>query len=486
MAAPPQSGRLVAQTLPTLLLSLRRVRFSGALQLRRPGETLRFQLGAGRILLAESNRPSATLAAHLLRSGRLDPDAETQLRRHTEARRRREAEAALELRLLAPRELLAALHEHAGARLVDAFAWEDGEFALCPGRSEPGPPGLDPLPLIQRGLAAHWPAERLYAALGTRAGRAARLRVSASRLVTLFHCDAGVERLLASLDGTRSLAQCVHAAASPSALATAWLLDAAGVLAYREAPAPEDAGAPEIEIALEPRDPGEAPAAGGSGPARGAAPEEAEDAGLRGELERLHAGPASPDHYALLGVARDASAMAVRHAYLRAAKRLHPDAVARAGMEELKALANEVFARLSLAHETLADPARRREYDASLAEGRSDDGERLLRAETLYRKAQVLVRAGRFAEAVPLLEPCVALWPEEAAYHAELGWALFKQNPPRLAGAREALERAAALDPRAALPLWRLGLVLAALGEEEGARAARARAERLDPEVARR
>jgi tetratricopeptide (TPR) repeat protein len=486
MPVEAQSGRLGGEALPMLLLSLRRGRFSGVLELRRADESRRFRLAEGRLLLADTSRPSASLSAHLGRSGRLDPDAERQLRRHAETRRKCEAEAALELRLLAPSELLAAVHEHLSRCLVEAFAWEDGGFTLTPGRREGAPAGVDPLALVQLGLETHWAPERLFASLGARAGRHARLRAPASRLATLLPRDASVARLLGSLDGSRTLAHCVHAAASPRALAAAWLLDAAGMLAYSETPRAVCEAPPEIEIAPAPAAASE-PGPAGVGPA-GAVPEveDAGDAALRAELARLHTGLATLDHYALLGLPRDAAGPSVRHAYLRAARRLHPDALARAGLEDLKPIANEVFARLSLAHETLSDPARRREYDASLVEGRSDDAERLGRAETLYRKALVLVRAGRFADAVPLLEPCVALWPEEAAYHAELGWALFKQNPPRLPEARAALERAAGLDPRDAACLWRLGVVLGALGEEEPARAARARAERLDPDAARR
>ena len=49
---------------------------------------------------------------------------------------------------------------------------------------------------------------------------------------------------------------------------------------------------------------------------------------------------------------------------------------------------------------------------------------------------------------------------------------------------RESLDiRAAQLDDSAALPLFRLSLVLTALGEEEEAKALLARAQRLDPSL---
>jgi molecular chaperone DnaJ len=65
------------------------------------------------------------------------------------------------------------------------------------------------------------------------------------------------------------------------------------------------------------------------------------------------------DYYRILGVARDASAAAIKRAYRRLAQKLHPDAPPGAGASE--------FQDLQAAYETLADADRRRRYDESLA-----------------------------------------------------------------------------------------------------------------------
>ena len=57
--------------------------------------------------------------------------------------------------------------------------------------------------------------------------------------------------------------------------------------------------------------------------------------------------------YDLLGVAPDASTVAIHRAYRRAAKAAHPDAGG----------SPEAFARLKLAHDVLTDPAKRARYD---------------------------------------------------------------------------------------------------------------------------
>jgi hypothetical protein len=72
-----------------------------------------------------------------------------------------------------------------------------------------------------------------------------------------------------------------------------------------------------------------------------------------------------PTHYEVLGVARGASAVQVRRAYLEAARRHHPDV--HAGSEpDVIADARRAMAAVNAAWEILGDPARRRAYDQKL------------------------------------------------------------------------------------------------------------------------
>jgi Flp pilus assembly protein TadD len=475
-----------AADLPALLVELARRRFSGVLELRDGRVTKQISWAEGLPTFAESSRPSERFAVYLAERGYIRAPERARLERHHETSGRGELSCAAELRLLAPAELLVAAREHLKRCLVQVFAWPALESEIRPAQGEATPAqGIDPLPVVQQGIESHWSPERVVESLGEKGRRFAVAEEGAREIASRLRGGEDVERLLASLDGGRTLGECLYGAGTPRAFAATWLLDAAGTLRYTDAPPLEESAndAPEIEVLVADH----AESSVKAGPTSRGPDVDAESdrhaAALRADVERLHGSIDEQSYYELLSVEESASITEIRQSYRNAAKRLHPDALAHLGLDDLKEKANELFSRISLAHATLADPARRREYDATREGGSQDDADRLARAETLYRKALVFLRAGRFGQALPLLASCVSLWPDEAVYHSDLGWALFKIAEPRLPEARAALAQAARLDRSAALPLFRLSFVLAALGEDEEAQALRARAQRLDPSL---
>ncbi len=300
-----------------------------------------------------------------------------------------------------------------------------------------------------------------------------------------------------TLDGSRTAWALVATIADAARIAGLWVLDACGALVWSEQPAAPAGAEPEAAAApARPSEPEfESEIAGGrsAGPL-GAAPEAASAARpaaagdaraseLQAEIEDKRSRLGELDHYALLGLERNAGPADVKRAYLKAAKRFHPDALSRLGLEALKRGANELFAAITRAHETLSQPERRRDYDAVLAGHVQVDADRVAQAESLYRKAEMLMRAGQFAAAVDLAQGAVSLWPDDSAYQGALGWCLYKRQPPDEARAAEHLEKAAALDPRDAVAHLRLGIVLKALGDAAGATRATARGKQLDPKA---
>jgi len=494
----PERGTLDAHPLPLLLLQLHRQRRTGTLVVRREAVEKRVALRDGVPVMAESNLPSESLGIQLLDAGRITREDYARVVETVKKRRCKEGVALLGLELVAPRELFESLKQQVRRRLLDCLGWPRGEFSFEAGEpvlDEPTAFRCDPLPLVQEGVAIHWSRARIREALAERWNAYMVATPRTAALAQRLHHDAEVDRLIAGIGGAEPLGVLLDAAPGPTAIAAAFVLDTIGAVAFQPTPPlPEaeagDDGGDEFVIEVV-RTAASAETSGAAAARRGPAsvaaqgrPVDARSAQLREELEALHAGLRESDHYTLLGVARNADAGAIRRAYVQAAKRFHPDAVVRLGLHDLRERAQTVFGRIAEANEVLSDAKRRNDYDRSLDAGGEDfDAARVVQAEALYRKAEILLRAGNFAGAIEFLRPAVSLWPEECAYQSALGWALYKKSPSEPKEARPILERAVALDDRDAVAVFRLGMVLRALGDTEAADLALARAKRLDPKV---
>jgi len=487
----PEHGRLDETPLPRLLLGLQRQHFGGAVTLSRERVGKRFLFRDGLPIFGESNLASESLGVQLMDAGRITRADYNRLIAHVEREACKEGKALLDLGLLDAKGLFLALKEQVRIRLLECFGWPHGEFFVDAGSEPPAdaqPFRAEIFSLLQEGIETHWSSERVLADLHTRMELFPELSGGSERIAARLRSDDSVETLLAALDGTRSLWRVVQAARTPRGLAALWVLDAAGALAYRDAakpdsePAAPDAAQIEIVTSVEPEvSPGRRAAAAVS--AR-RAPSEAEGrvtAELRREISAKHAKLSELDYYQLLDLPADCDAAAIKRAYHVAAKIYHPDTLARSGLNaEARAEANRVFGEISKAHATLSDPERRARYDAERGGAASGiDANRLANAENFYRKGEILMRQGNFRGAFEFLKPAVDLWPDDCTYQSALGWTYYKKMPSEPELARQHLERALALDADDGVTLFRLGVVLRALGQAEAGQAAHARASRL-------
>lgn len=524
------TGRIDEIPLPRLLLALLEKSFGGSLTLSRDRVGKRFLFHEGSPVFAESNLASESLGVQLMDAGMLARDDFNRAAAHIERTGAKEGVALLELGLIQPKELFAALKNQVRIRLLECFGWTQGEFFVDHDATTPAdaqPFRLDVMAVVQDGVEAYWNGERVFADLSSHMDQFPCIRPGMSAISSRLRSDDAVQAYLEGLDGTRSLWKVMQVARSPRALAAAWVLDAIGAIDYAEHALRigDSAGGqqPEVEIVIDQPEapsvplPGEATPAsaaprpsvpGGSGinelrreiaaatAAAAVRPEDSARQGdarprtpaavetLRAQIEARYAqldAAQQSDHYATLEVPESADAEQIRRAYLIAAKTYHPDALARLGLDEaVREKASHVFAQIGKAHGVLADPESRRQYDSTLAEHATDiDAERLAQAETLYRKAEVLMRQGNFRGAMEFLEPAVEIWPEESAYQSALGWALYKKPPSEPERAREHLDAAARLDPNDGVNLFRLSVVLRDLGDDAAADSAATRAEEL-------
>lgn len=489
MVAIPPKGELGEPSLPRLLLDLHHARFDGRLLLSRDALEKSFLFQQGSPVFSESNRPSEMLGVQLMDSGRISREDYHRVSAYVVERKVKEGAALLELGLLDPKALFLALKHQVRGRLVECFGWPRGQFETLP---EDAPEGAQPFrsdvyTLVQEGIETHWSPERVLTDLEPHMDAVVARNRRLSRVQERLLWDDATQAFIDALDGTRTLWRALQAAKTPRALAAAWLLHGIRAFDLREEAPDTEAAPPEIEIVTggAARDATEArprAAAADAGPADGDGGDEV----LVLEISQKYVNLDDLDHYALLGVAQDASPTDVKRAYLDAAKRYHPDALARAGLDrETREKAGRVFAAIGKAHAVLSDPKRRRSYDASLASDDSDiDAERLAAAETNYRKGEILMRQGNFRGALEFLKPAAELWPEDGTYQGALGWALFKATPSRPVEARQHLERAYELEPRRAEIAYHLSIVLKALGEAAPSANLLAKAREIDPAIA--
>ncbi len=490
-----ESRSLTETSFPRVLVELLGERYSGAAVLTRERHAKRFLFHEGIAIFAESNLSSESLGMQLLDAGRITREDYAQVVARVQKQGCKEGKALLDLGLLDAKQLFHALREQVRRRLLECFGWPRGELVLdrsAAPAADAQPFRLEPYGLLQDGLEQHWSAERVLAELEPRLQRFPVATRHFARIAQRLRADDAVQDLFEALDGRRSFWKALQLARTPRALAAAWVLEACGALEFRERAAADPAAVAAMPTLIEFVDESQpaaprAPAAPGAGaaaaaPARGSAADAAA-AALAREIEEKFAASDGLDHYQLLGVAESADAAEIKRVYLLAARRFHPDALARAGISpEVRGMASKLFAAIGKAHAVLIHPERRSEYDAQRAAG-DVDTQALANAEILYRKGELLMRTGNFQGALEYLRASVELWPEEAAYQSALGWALYKKLASEPAAAKLHLERALELEPGHGIHLFRLGAVLKVLGESQRSAQLLARAREIDPSV---
>jgi tetratricopeptide (TPR) repeat protein len=493
MAAIPDTGRLEEISLPRLLIDLHRSRFDGRVELGRQRVEHTFLFASGAAVGCESSAKKDDLCDQLVAAGTItqaDGDRAISL---VESKGCREASALLELDLLDPRGLVLALRDQVQNRLIECFGWPKGAFTLDAGAPPPeaaNPFKIDVYAVLQAGIEAHWRADQVLLDFEPKIARFASKNNRFSPILERLKSDDALAAFVEGLEEPHAFWNTLKLATTPRSLAAAWVLDAAGALDYRIESDLADAEAPtEIEILFtdSANSQSRQPTANESAPDVGSKPVNTEaTAALRDEILSRYENLDDLDYYQLLSIDDKVDTARVKAAYLQAAKRYHPDALAKAGLDqETRQQANNVFAKISKAYSLLSNPQQRAEYDKA---ERSDeaplDATRLANAESLYRKGEILLRSGNFAGAIEFLRPAVELWPDESDYCSALGWALYRKLPSEPVLAREHLERAVELSPESATALHRLSIALRSMGEAEKADSALERARAIDPNIA--
>jgi curved DNA-binding protein CbpA len=293
-------------------------------------------------------------------------------------------------------------------------------------------------------------------------------------------------RAVGYIDGVRSLAMLAHEMPqdADTFFRLAWVLgemDVVSFAAVKLAPPPSQP-VPQPPSPTLPPPPPPAPKPQAPRPPAAPAPKAAPPSPPLGpvdfaqEIKKLreqNARRQSQNHFQLLGIDEKADAALVKAAYFKLAKQHHPDTVPPDAPTELAQLKAEMFAAVGAAYRTLSDEASRQRYLDELRHGAGEvDVARLLRADDLFQRGCILVKAKRFPEAVEVLSQAIALNPDEGEFYAWRGVGYFFSMPdPRQGRAEAERDLATALkkNPNCAQAYYFYGQFAKLLGDTAGA-----------------
>lgn len=440
----------------------------------------------GAVEHASSSLPEDDLGTFLVRKGALSADGLARAGARSGAHL---VGALIAANAVNPADVASFLQEHGLLVVRRALAIEAGTWAWEPG--VPPPPSSFRLGSPYGMLCAAVRALDLDAVkrrLGDREERAAtrvggRLRVEDLRLTPQESRAAG------AFDG-RSPAEIAGAAPADAAtiLRVALLLGEVELLSFglpRKAAPP--LGAPATAApSPAPRAPspaGPRPAAPPAAPKAAARPAPAAKAAPSAPaparrapvlelsaLDALHAGIEKADHFAALGVKRDATPAQVKAAYFALAKAYHPDAIPADAPPEVKKRCADIFGRLSEAWSVVGDEALRAKYVEELASGgaASVDVAGIFQAENTFQVGVALVKGRRYDEALQKFEEAAKLNPDEAEFGVWKAWCEFLLAGDRKghhAASAAAIERCLAKNARCAPAYLFLGQMAKLVGD---------------------
>jgi tetratricopeptide (TPR) repeat protein len=197
---------------------------------------------------------------------------------------------------------------------------------------------------------------------------------------------------------------------------------------------------------------------------------------LRKQILSEYLALSTRNHYQVLGVPPDAGFEQIAAAHAAQLERFRLERFSDAELGADYAHIKQLHQAFTRAFDTIGTPELRSEYDRNLAAHRPPS-RAPIDAELLAKQADALLRTGDAARARAKLAEAVAAAPDEASYHARLGWASFlaaggsatRAPKEALNDAWPSLEQALALDGDDADAHQFAGRIAAAAGDDDRA-----------------
>jgi CheY-like chemotaxis protein/tetratricopeptide (TPR) repeat protein len=465
-------GSLGRVPFPTLLHHLHGLRANGVLHLASGKKRKWLQLRDGHPVAVRSNLIDECLGHYLVRTGRIQQVDLDESRKQMRSGRL-QGEILVAMEVLTEEEIASALRAQADEKLFEVFAWKQGSFRFEKGtvlsRANKIGAKRSPANLILRGVLERFSEERIAAYFRSRAE--CLVGPGDSPYYRFQEVDLAPEHetLLRDLDGTRRVAEIVADATDQALIRTLYALIATGLLELKR----ESGDGPPPAV-----------------PQRAArtaatAADEAECSSLKAMAQRYSA----QTHFEILGIEPRASEAQVQHAFVTLAERSHPDRYADSS-EAVREVAEEVFAHITRAFETLRDPRSRSLYLLDMRRGaraaaQEEKGQRALEAASEFQRGEAQLAARAYEDALLHFGRALELNPDEGDYHTHYGWTLhlcYPSDSPMLEEAMEHVRRGLKLASHADRAYLYMGRLFRAIGKPAAAERMFTRAVQIEPD----
>jgi CheY-like chemotaxis protein/tetratricopeptide (TPR) repeat protein len=470
---PPLKGSLQRVPFPALLHHLHGLRATGVLHLERDKKRKWIELRDGHPVAVRSNLLNECLGHYLVRTGRIhQADLDESRRRMKNGRLQGEILVAMEI--LSEEEITAALRAQADEKLFEVFAWDDGTFRFEKGvgleRANAIGVERSPANLILHGVRERFSGERIQEFFHSHADCVVAPGDSPYYRFQEIDLEGDQESLLRELDGTRRVSEILAGDRNQSLGRTLYALVATGLLTLRD---------------------GSVPRARSEVPQRAVrtvtTPEQSESecASLTAMVERFSA----QTYFEILGITPSAPASEVEKAYVTLAEDTHPDRYS-GSSEAVRKVAEEVFAHITRAYETLGDPRRRGEYVLDQRReqreaAKEEAGRRALEAANQFQRGEALLKSRAYEDALVHFGQALELDPQEGDYHTHYGWTLHlchPSNAPMIEEAMEHVRRGLKLASHGDRAYLYMGRLFRAIGKPAAAEKMFTRAVQIQPD----
>ncbi len=331
----------------------------------------------------------------------------------------------IEMGLLTPQDLHDALKQQVTEKLLNIFAWTEGQFRFVAQdefKKNVTSIELSPSALVREGIIRYWDKQRVEEYLRPHLTDYLKQAENPAYLFQKMGLSRRGEEVFAECLGDMTLEAILarHPLAKLEVQQVLAALLIAGMVIPRTSASLIDDDARARRKADRPI-----------------------DSELRKQILEDYRRIMPADFFIALDIDKKADSSTVRRAYYKLAKQYHPDRFLGRGLSnDMENKVNEIFGHITQAYTVLSDPTMRPVYRDELENGPKSkiDVNQVIEAETTFQQGRALLKVRQYREAAAKLKNSIELSPEEPEYLTSYAWAVFKSSPENPGLQNQALE----------------------------------------------